>query len=164
LQPHLAAARGNLRRPIATATRRDTARRFVPAYLTTMMWGNRKRRVGAFLDDGSELEGRYTCSGTVMLDAKFRGELTARDTLIVGEHGVVEATVRATNVVVRGTIVGNVTAAESIELKATARVTGDVDAPRIVMEPGAVLDGRCRMTVNEPVEVLLPTAVVVAIK
>ena len=129
-----------------------------------MIWGNRKRRVGAFLDDGSEIEGRYTCTGTVMLDAKLRGEITARDTLIIGEHGVVEATVRATNVVVRGTVVGNVTAAESIELKGTARVTGDIEAPRIVMEPGAVLDGRCRMTVDEPGEARLPTAMVVAIK
>jgi cytoskeletal protein CcmA (bactofilin family) len=129
-----------------------------------MMWGNRKRRVGAFLDDGSEIEGRYTCTGTVMLDARLRGEITARDTLIIGEHGMVEATVRAATVVVRGAIMGNVTASESIELKATARVTGDLEAPRIVIEPGAVLDGRCRMTVDEPAEVLLSAAVVVAIK
>ena len=129
-----------------------------------MMWGNRKRRVGAFLDDGSEIEGRYTCTGTVMLDARLRGEINARDTLIVGEHGMVEATIRAANVVVRGAIMGNVTASESIELKGTARVTGDLEAPRIVIEPGAVLDGRCRMTVDEQAEVLLSAAVVVAIK
>lgn len=127
------------------------------------MWTNRKHRVGAFLDDGSEIEGTYTCNGTVMLDAKLRGEITARDTLIIGEHGVVEATVRAANVVVRGQVVGNVTASESIELKATARVTGDVEAPRIVMEAGAVLDGRCRMTIDKPAEAP-HSAVVVPIK
>jgi cytoskeletal protein CcmA (bactofilin family) len=127
------------------------------------MWRNRKHRVGAFLDEGSEIEGTYTCNGTVMLDAKLRGEITARDTLIIGDHGVVEATVRAANVVVRGQVVGNVTASESIELKATARVTGDVEAPRIVMEAGAVLDGRCRMTIDEPAEASHP-AVVVPIK
>jgi cytoskeletal protein CcmA (bactofilin family) len=128
-----------------------------------MMWRNRKHRVGAFLDDGSEIEGRYTCNGTVMLDAKLRGEITARDTLIIGAHGVVEATVRAASVVVHGQVVGNVTASESIELKASARVTGDVEAPRIVMEAGAVLDGRCRMTVDQPAEAPF-SAVVVPIK
>ncbi len=115
------------------------------------MWGKPKRGVGAFLDDGSEIEGSYTCTGTVMLDAKLRGEITARDTLIIGDHGVVEATVRAAIVVVRGRVVGNVTASESVE------------APHIVMEAGAVLDGRCRMTIDKPAEAPL-SAVVVSLK
>jgi hypothetical protein len=55
--------RGRARQRAAADRDGDTPRRstpLMPAYLTTMMWGNRKRRVGAFLDDGSELEGRYT--------------------------------------------------------------------------------------------------------
>jgi len=106
----------------------------------------RRPGLSAFLDDGCEIEGKYTCAGTVMLDAKLRGEITAKDKLFIGDHGVVEATVRAATVVVRGKVVGNVTASERVELKGSARVTGDVEAPVIVMEEGAVLDGRCRMT------------------
>jgi cytoskeletal protein CcmA (bactofilin family) len=127
------------------------------------MWGrNRRGRLGAFLDDGSEIEGKYTCAGTVMLDAKLRGDLTAKDTLVIGERGVVEASVRGTTVVVRGRVIGNVTATERVELHASARVTGDVDAPVIVMEAGCVLDGRCRMTREKPNEA--PLTVVVPIK
>jgi cytoskeletal protein CcmA (bactofilin family) len=111
-----------------------------------MMWGNRKDRVGAFLDDGSEIEGKYTCAGTVMLDAKLRGEIVAKDTLVIGHHGVVEATVRAVVLVIRGRVVGRVTASERVELKSSARVTGDVEAPVIVVDAGAVLDGQRRMT------------------
>ena len=114
------------------------------------MWGKRRGRVGAFLDEGSEIEGRYTCAGTVVLDAKLRGDVVAHDTLLLGERGVVEGTVRAGALVVRGTIVGDVTATDSVELKATARVTGDVASPLVVIEKGAVLDGRCRMTKEEP--------------
>jgi len=110
------------------------------------MWGNRKDRVGAFLDDGSEIEGKYTCAGTVLLDAKLRGEIMAKDTLVIGDHGVVEATVRAVILVIRGRVVGNVTASERVELKSGARVTGDVEAPVIVVEAGAVLEGQRRMT------------------
>jgi cytoskeletal protein CcmA (bactofilin family) len=124
-----------------------------------IMWGNRKGKahrmrggLGAFLDEGSEIDGKYTCTGTVMLDAKLRGEIISRDTLIIGEHGMVEATVEAATVVVCGRVVGNVMATERVELKCTARVTGDVEAPVIVMEPGAVLDGRCRMTKEKPAE------------
>jgi cytoskeletal protein CcmA (bactofilin family) len=116
------------------------------------MWGSRKGdggwslgRIGAFLDQNSEIEGKYTCSGTVMLDAKIKGEITSRDTLIIGAQGSVHATVRGVNVVVRGELVGRITATERVELKAGARVTGDIEAPVIVVEEGAVLDGHCRM-------------------
>ena len=110
------------------------------------MWGNRGDRVGAFLDDGNEIVGKYTCSGTVMLDARLRGEITANDTLVIGDHGVVEATVRAVVLVIRGKLIGKATASERVELKSSAQVTGDVDAPVIVVEEGAVLDGQRRTT------------------
>lgn len=122
------------------------------------MWGRRKddaprtRGLGAFLDGGSEIEGKYTCSGTVMLDAKVRGEITAKDTLIIGKHGVVEAQVRGVKVVVRGRVIGTIIASEGVELKDGARVTGDVEAPVITMEKGAHLDGRCRTTAEKPAE------------
>jgi cytoskeletal protein CcmA (bactofilin family) len=133
------------------------------------MWRKRKNKarkmrggLGAFLDEDSEIEGRYTCSGTVMLDAKLRGEITAQDTLIIGDRGVVEATVRARTLVVHGQVIGDITASERVELKGTARIIGDVEAPVVVMEAGAVLDGQLRMTKEQPAEA--PLANVVPIK
>jgi cytoskeletal protein CcmA (bactofilin family) len=101
--------------------------------------------IGAFLDEGTEIEGRYACSGTVMLNGKIRGEINAKDLLIVGAGGRVHATVRAGSLVVHGEIVGNVTAAQRVELKRGARVTGDIQAPVIVMEEGVFLEGQCHM-------------------
>jgi cytoskeletal protein CcmA (bactofilin family) len=131
------------------------------------MWRNRsgeaprpRARLGAFLDEASEIEGKYTCSGTVMLDAKLRGEITSRDTLIIGDRGVVHATVRGVTVVVRGEVVGKVMATARVELKAGARVVGDIEAPVIVVEEGAVFDGHCRMvkpeTADGPVAKVVP--------
>jgi cytoskeletal protein CcmA (bactofilin family) len=130
------------------------------------MWGRSKDktrrvrgRLGAFLDEGSAIEGTYTCSGMVMLDSKFRGEIRATDTLVIAEHAVVHATVQAAILVVHGEVVGSVTASERIELRATARVTGDIEAPVVVMEEGAVHDGHSRMTKAEPVEPALSVVV-----
>ena len=117
------------------------------------MWWTKKRkaarmrrRLGAFLDAGSEIEGKYMCTGTVMLDAKLSGEITSKDTLIIGAEGIVHATVRAATVVVCGEVVGSVTASERVELKNGARVTGTIETPVLVMEAGAFHDGECRMT------------------
>ena len=130
------------------------------------MWGRRThqarraaKRLGAFLDEGSEIEGTYTCSGTVMLDAKLRGEIRACDTLVIGEQSVVHATVTAATVIVHGEVVGRITATDRLELRKTARVTGDVEAPLIVMEEGAVHDGHCRMTPAKPAETALAVVV-----
>jgi len=58
----------------------------------------------------------------------------------------VHARVSGAVLVVRGQVVGDVTATERVELKKTASVTGDIEAPVVVMEEGAVHDGACRMT------------------
>ena len=106
----------------------------------------------AFIDEGSEIEGKYTFSGTVMLNGKFSGEIASNDRLIIGEKGVVNATVRAGVVLINGEVVGNVFATERVELRGTARVYGDVEAPVVVVEEGVLFEGHCRMTKARPVE------------
>jgi cytoskeletal protein CcmA (bactofilin family) len=99
----------------------------------------------AFLGDGSEFEGKYTCTGMVVLDTKFRGDIVSTGMLVIDEHGIVHADIQAESLVVRGEMVGTVVASERVELKATARVTGDIETPLLVMEQGAVHDGLSRM-------------------
>ncbi len=106
----------------------------------------------AFIDEGSEIEGKYTFSGTVMLNGRFRGEIVSNDTLIVGEKGVVNAAIRAGVVLVSGEVVGNVSASERVELRGSARMYGDVEAPVVVIEEGVLFEGHCRMTKAHPPE------------
>ena len=111
----------------------------------------------AFIDEGSEIEGRYTFSGTVMLNGRFKGEISTTDTLIIGDKGVMNGDVRAGQVLISGEVVGNVSAAERVELKRTARVFGDVEAPVVVVEEGVLFEGHCRMTKANPNTEVLPS-------
>ena len=104
-----------------------------------------RKKLTAFLDEGSEIEGKYTFSGTVLLNGKFQGEIASPDTLIIGERGVVNASVRAGTLVVNGELVGDVHASERVELSGKARVFGDLESPVIVLEEGVLFEGRCRM-------------------
>jgi len=88
----------------------------------------------------------------VMLNGKLRGEINAKDTLIIGSSASVHAIVQAGSLIVHGEIVGNVTAAKRVELKGGARVTGDIEAPVIVMEEGVLLEGQCHMATMQPSE------------
>jgi cytoskeletal protein CcmA (bactofilin family) len=102
--------------------------------------------VTAFIDESSEIEGKYTFSGVVLLNGRFKGEIISSDTLIIGEKGVINATIRAGAVVINGEVVGAVVANERVEMKQSARVFGDVEAPVVVIEEGVLFDGHCRIT------------------
>jgi cytoskeletal protein CcmA (bactofilin family) len=102
--------------------------------------------LSAFIDEGSEIEGKYTFSGTLMLNGKLSGEIVTQDTLIIGEKAIVNAIVRAGTVIISGEVVGNVNATERVELRGTARVFGDVEAPVVVVEEGVLFEGHCRMS------------------
>jgi cytoskeletal protein CcmA (bactofilin family) len=108
--------------------------------------------LSAYIDEASEIEGKYTFSGTVMLNGRFSGEISSNDTLIIGEKGVVNATIRAGIVLVNGEVVGNILGGERVELRGSARVFGDVEAPVVVVEEGVLFEGHCRMTKSQPQE------------
>jgi cytoskeletal protein CcmA (bactofilin family) len=102
--------------------------------------------LSAYIDESSEIDGKYTFSGTVMLNGKFTGEISSSDTLIIGEKGVVNATIHAGIVLVNGEVRGNILGGDRVELRGTARVYGDVEAPVVVVEEGVLFEGHCRMT------------------
>jgi len=107
------------------------------------------------------MEGRYSFRGTVMLNGKFKGEISSNDTLIIGERAVLQADIRAGRLVVNGEVTGNLSATERIELKRTARVYGDVEAPVVVVEEGVLFEGHCRMAKPSPVAEVPPRDVAV---
>ncbi len=102
--------------------------------------------LSAFIDQGSEFEGKLSFKDTVRIDGCFRGEITSQNTLVVGETGEIMATVRSRNVIVSGTVTGNVFATEKIVLHKTARVEGDVEAGCVAIEEGALLNGKITMS------------------
>jgi len=99
----------------------------------------------AFIDQGSEFEGKLSFKNTVRIDGSFKGEITSENTLIVGEPGVVMATIRSRHVIVSGEVTGDIVAAERLVLHKTARVEGDIQTPKLVVEDGAELHGSIKM-------------------
>jgi cytoskeletal protein CcmA (bactofilin family) len=93
---------------------------------------------------GAEFHGLLVTHGEVRIDGRVRGEILGADVLEIGESGEVEASIEADEVVVAGTFRGEIRARCRVELRATARLQGSIETPRLVLEEGSVLDGRCR--------------------
>jgi cytoskeletal protein CcmA (bactofilin family) len=107
--------------------------------------GGGRQTLSAFIDQGSEFEGKLTFRDTVRIDGSFRGEISSENTLVVGETGEIFATVRSRTVVIAGTVTGDVVAKDRLVLQKTARLEGDVETASLQMEDGAVLNGRITM-------------------
>ncbi len=101
--------------------------------------------LSAFIDQGSEFEGKLSFKDTVRIDGCFRGEIASENTLVVGETGEIFASVRSCTVVIAGSVTGDVVASDRLVLEKTARVDGDVTAGSLQMEDGASLNGRITM-------------------
>ena len=97
------------------------------------------------IDQGSRCEGKLSFRDAVRIDGSFSGEISSKNTLVVGETGEIEASICSARVVVSGSVVGDVRASEQIVLHESARVEGNLSTPSLVMEPGAVLNGRIDM-------------------
>jgi cytoskeletal protein CcmA (bactofilin family) len=99
----------------------------------------------AFIDQGSEFEGKLSFKDTVRIDGRFRGEISSENTLIVGESGEIEASIRSRTVAISGSVVGDVTADAKVVLHKTGRVDGNIETGSLVVEEGAVINGQVKM-------------------
>ena len=102
-------------------------------------------KVNTLIGVGTEIKGTIKASGGIRIDGRVDGELHHEGDLIVGEEGVVEATIKTRNATVAGEVRGNIEASGRVEIVSTGRVLGDLVVTTLVINEGAVFDGNCQM-------------------
>jgi len=102
--------------------------------------------VTGFLDQGVFFEGHLEFSGTLRLDGSIKGTIKTGDHLLVGENGVLEAEVHAGTVSISGKVTGVIHAKERVQIHTKGRVSGEIHTPVLVIETGAIFDGKSFMT------------------
>ncbi len=100
---------------------------------------------GAYLDAGSKISGKLNFDTPARIDGQVDGEINAKDSLTIGESAVVAAQIKADSVVVAGKVSGDITAVHRIEIRPSAKVLGNITAPTLVINEGALFEGHCAM-------------------
>jgi cytoskeletal protein CcmA (bactofilin family) len=98
-----------------------------------------------FLDSGTSFEGKISFTGSVRIDGHFRGSASADGTLIVGETGTIDAKLEVRSLIVMGSVSGEVTAKERVEVGPHGRLDGVVRTPRLRVDDGARIAARIEM-------------------
>lgn len=103
----------------------------------------------SYIGEGTTVEGKIFCEGSLRVDGKVKGEIEAKGVVTIGEKGVVESNIKAGEVQIMGYINGNVISERKVEIYSTGKLIGDVQTPKIAIEEGGVLEGKCTMGVNK---------------
>src|SRR5215831_11966342 len=101
--------------------------------------------INTLLGKGSEFEGKLTFEGTVRVDGKLSGEIFSDDVLVVGEGAELHAQVDIGEIIVQGTVVGNIRAKRAVEIHAPGKVRGDITTPSLQIDKGVIFEGKCFM-------------------
>jgi cytoskeletal protein CcmA (bactofilin family) len=96
-----------------------------------------------------EITGTIKSTGSVRIDGKLDGELNCTGDAIVGKSATIKGNLAVNSATIEGTIQGNVTAQDRIEMKSSARVTGDIKAKRLSVEDGVTFIGRSEVNPSD---------------
>ncbi|MBX3267705.1 MAG: polymer-forming cytoskeletal protein [Acidobacteria bacterium] len=103
-------------------------------------------RLSGFVGHGTVLSGETNFQAMLRVDGQLVGSVSSETgTLIVGSNGQVDANISVASAVVNGVVNGDIIASERVQLGRTARVVGNIQAPRMIIEDGAIFEGMCSM-------------------
>lgn len=94
---------------------------------------------------GTFLEGNVETYGNIRIEGKVSGNVKSKSKVALGPSSFVEGNVIAQNADLEGEVKGRIEVAELLVLKATAVIHGDIITGKLVVEPGAVFNGTCKM-------------------
>ncbi|WP_051133989.1 polymer-forming cytoskeletal protein [Methylocystis sp. ATCC 49242] len=98
-----------------------------------------------FLGEGVQITGEIHATGVVMIQGELNGEVNC-GLLIVGESGVIDGVISATDAEISGSIRSDVTIKQLLSVRSTGRVEGNWNYGEIEIEKGGVLKGVAEST------------------
>jgi cytoskeletal protein CcmA (bactofilin family) len=94
---------------------------------------------------GTFLEGNVETYGNIRIEGKVNGNVKSKSKVALGPSSFVQGNVMAQNADLEGEVKGRIEVTELLVLKATAVIHGDIVTGKLVVEPGAVFNGTCKM-------------------
>jgi cytoskeletal protein CcmA (bactofilin family) len=102
--------------------------------------------LSGFVGGGTVVTGEANFKSLMRVDGHLSGRITSTGgTLIVGANGKVDANIEVAIAMIHGTVNGDITATQRLELGRAAKINGNIQSASLVIEPGALFEGTCKM-------------------
>lgn len=97
------------------------------------------------ISKGTEISGNIKSHGDMRIEGLVDGSLDCKSRVVIGDSGEVKGNIVANDAVISGKVIGNVMVSESLFLKSTAKIFGDLTLGKLIVESGAEFNGSCKM-------------------
>ena len=94
---------------------------------------------------GTIIEGDLKSEGDFRIEGVINGTLITKGKVVIGTTGLVEGNLSCNNADIEGKIKGKLVVLETLSLRASANVYGDVQTGKLAVEPGATFNANCQM-------------------
>jgi cytoskeletal protein CcmA (bactofilin family) len=98
------------------------------------------------IGNNTVITGNIRTEGSIRVDGKIVGNVVTQADAAIGMNGIIEGSVDARNITVAGKVMGTLTASQKLVLEGKSVMKGDIRTSRLVVDEGAVFDGRSSMT------------------
>lgn len=103
-----------------------------------------------------EIVGTIKSKGSVRIDGKLDGELHVSGDVVVGKSANIKGNLHVNSAIVEGSVSGNINAQDKIDMKASARVNGDIRSKRLAVEDGVTFVGKSEVNPSGTASSSLP--------
>lgn len=93
----------------------------------------------------TSLEGLLEADGTVRVDGKIKGDIKVKGDIFIGESSHISGNITCTNIIVGGSVEGNITAHEQLRIAATGKVRGDIAVNSLIIDENGLFEGNSKM-------------------
>jgi cytoskeletal protein CcmA (bactofilin family) len=107
--------------------------------------------ISTLITEGAVLDGNLTAPAFARIDGRVMGEVEIEQGLILGEKGVIIGNVTTKELVVYGAIQGNLHV-QSLEIKSSGKITGEIKTQALSVENGAIYNGSLSMNHSKPAQ------------
>jgi cytoskeletal protein CcmA (bactofilin family) len=97
------------------------------------------------INEDVEVVGTIKAGSNLQMDGKLNGDMSCSNDVTIGKSAVTKGNISANSVIVAGQVTGNIMAKDRIELKAAARINGDIKAKRLTVEDGVSFVGKAEV-------------------
>jgi len=101
--------------------------------------------IETIIGKNTKFKGMLSGDGNIRIDGVLDGEISSTGDVVIGDQGNVTATIKASSVLISGTVTGNVIANTKLEITSTGKLFGDVKAAVLSITEGASFKGNSNM-------------------
>jgi len=101
--------------------------------------------LNTIIGKGSSFEGNLKVEQSLRVDGRIKGHISTTDSIVIGKEGEIEGEIITKNAIIGGRVRAKITATGKVVLEAKATFVGEMKTSRLVIDDGAVFEGRCSM-------------------